>query len=94
MRGAQRATTLTQRLLAFSRRQPLNPKNVDLSKFIVGAAEFLQRSLGETIELESVIGAGVSGLTVAHDLVRIGYRDRMSFVRYHEDTAVRTILGA
>jgi PAS domain S-box-containing protein len=67
MRGAQRATTLTQRLLAFSRRQPLNPRNVDLNKFIVGAAEFLQRSLGETIELESVTGAGVWRVEVDPD---------------------------
>ena len=34
MRGAQRATTLTQRLLAFSRRQVLEPKPLDLNKFI------------------------------------------------------------
>jgi PAS domain S-box-containing protein len=59
VRGAQRATTLTQRLLAFSRRQPLNPRAVDVNKFIVDAAEFLQRSLGETVEVEAVGGAGV-----------------------------------
>jgi signal transduction histidine kinase len=56
MRGAQRAATLTQRLLAFSRRHPLDPKLLDLNKYLPGVGEFLQRSLGETIELE-VIGA-------------------------------------
>jgi len=59
MRGAQRAATLTHRLLAFSRRQPLHPKVVDLNKYLPGVAEFLQRALGETIELEV---AGAPGL--------------------------------
>jgi PAS domain S-box-containing protein len=59
LRGARRATTLTQRLLAFSRRQPLNPKPLDVNKFITGDVEFLQRSLGETIEVEAVGGAGL-----------------------------------
>ena len=56
LRGAQRAATLTQRLLAFSRRQPLNPTLLDLNKYLPGVGDFLQRSLGETIEIE-VIGA-------------------------------------
>ena len=56
LRGAQRAAALTQRLLAFSRRQPLNPTLLDLNKYLPGAGDFLQRSLGETIEIE-VIGA-------------------------------------
>jgi PAS domain S-box-containing protein len=59
MRGAQRAATLTNRLLAFSRRQPLSPKILDLNKYLPGVAEFLQRALGETIELEV---AGAPGL--------------------------------
>jgi signal transduction histidine kinase len=57
MRGAQRGATLTQRLLAFSRRQPLSPKPLDLNKLIGGLSDFLRRSLGETIDLETV-GAG------------------------------------
>src|SRR6516165_10386544 len=59
MHGAQRAATLTQRLLAFSRRQPLDPKPVDLNKFITGEVEFLQRTLRENIEIEAVGGAGL-----------------------------------
>jgi PAS domain S-box-containing protein len=59
MRGAQRAATLTHRLLAFSRRQPLTPKVLDLNRYLPGVAEFLQRALGETIELEV---AGAPGL--------------------------------
>jgi hypothetical protein len=36
--GARRAATLTQRLLAFSRRQPLNPKPLDVNRFIASEA--------------------------------------------------------
>ena len=56
MRGAHRAATLTQRLLAFSRRQPLNPTLLDLNKYLRGVGDFLQHSLGETIEID-VTGA-------------------------------------
>jgi signal transduction histidine kinase/CheY-like chemotaxis protein len=59
IRGAQRAAALTSRLLAFSRRQPLNPKPLDVNKFLSGTAEFLQRSLGEKIELEAIGAAGL-----------------------------------
>jgi PAS domain S-box-containing protein len=59
MRGAQRAAALTSRLLAFSRRQPLDPKPTDLNKFLGGAGEFLQRSLGENVLIETVGAAGL-----------------------------------
>ena len=59
IRGAQRAATLTQRLLAFSRRQPLDPKPIDLNKLVVGEVDFLQRTLGENLQVEAVGGAGL-----------------------------------
>jgi signal transduction histidine kinase/ActR/RegA family two-component response regulator len=59
MRGAQRGAMLTQRLLAFSRRQPLSPKPLDLNKLVGGLTEFLRRSLGETVELQTVGAAGL-----------------------------------
>jgi PAS domain S-box-containing protein len=59
LRGAQRAAALTQRLLAFSRQQALDPKPLDINKFIAAEVEFLQRSLGETINVEAVGGAGL-----------------------------------
>src|SRR3954453_17638434 len=59
MRGVQRAASLTQRLLAFSRRQALNPKPLDINRFMSGSVEFVHRSLGETIEIET---AGAAGL--------------------------------
>jgi PAS domain S-box-containing protein len=59
MIGAQRAATLTQRLLAFSRRQPLAPKPVKVNDLVTEMSELLYRSLGETIAVETVLAAGL-----------------------------------
>jgi PAS domain S-box-containing protein len=64
MRGARRAAILTERLLAFARQQPLDPKPLDVNEFIAAEVEFLQRSLGETIEVEAVGSAGVWAVEV------------------------------
>jgi CheY-like chemotaxis protein len=53
--GAQRAVSLTSRLLAFSRRQPLAPKPLDLNGLVRDMTELLHRTLGEQVELESVL---------------------------------------
>jgi PAS domain S-box-containing protein len=71
MRGAQRASSLTQRLLAFSRRATLNPKPLDLNKFMVGSAEFLKRALGEMIEIETVGSAGLWTVEVDSDQLEV-----------------------
>ena len=60
LRGAHRAATLTQRLLAFARHHTLDPKPLELKRFIAREVEFLQRSLGETIQVEAV-GSSPSG---------------------------------
>jgi signal transduction histidine kinase len=57
--GAERAAQLTQRLLAFSRRQPLNPRFLDINKLIVAISDLLTRTLGENIKLETISGAGL-----------------------------------
>ncbi|MFY9600175.1 MAG: ATP-binding protein [Pseudolabrys sp.] len=57
--GAERAAQLTQRLLAFSRRQPLNPRVLDVNKLIVSISDLLARTLGENIELETIGSAGL-----------------------------------
>jgi PAS domain S-box-containing protein len=54
---ARRAAALTQRLLAFSRRQTLDPRPTDVNKLIHGMEDLIRRSVGPTIELE-VVGAG------------------------------------
>jgi PAS domain S-box-containing protein len=59
MRGAERAAVLTQRLLAFARRQPLEPKAINLNKLVAGMSELLHRTLGETYEVETVLAASL-----------------------------------
>ncbi|RHW17377.1 PAS domain S-box protein [Sphingomonas gilva] len=59
MKGAERAASLTQRLLAFSRRQPLSPKPIDADKLSSGMSDLLQRALGEDIRLEIVNAPGL-----------------------------------
>ncbi len=49
--GTERAAALTQRLLAFSRQQPLKPKPVDIADLVSGMLDMLQRTLGETIRV-------------------------------------------
>jgi PAS domain S-box-containing protein len=53
MAGAQRAANLTQHLLAFSRRQPLNPRPVAINKLVAGMSDMLRRTLGEQIEVDT-----------------------------------------
>jgi signal transduction histidine kinase len=57
--SAQRATTLTSRLLAFSRRQPLDPKPLKADRLVQDIGELLQRSIGEHITLELVASPGI-----------------------------------
>jgi PAS domain S-box-containing protein len=59
MKGARRAAALTQRLLAFSRRQPLDPKPASANGLVNGLSELLQRTLGEAVSIETVQGAGL-----------------------------------
>jgi signal transduction histidine kinase/CheY-like chemotaxis protein len=57
--GAKRAATLTQRLLAFSRQQPLSPEPLIANKVVAGMSELLTRTLGEQIKIETVLAAGL-----------------------------------
>lgn len=59
MDGATRASGLTQRLLAFSRQQPLEPRVIDPNKLVASMTELLMRSLGEHIQIETVLGSGL-----------------------------------
>ncbi len=57
--GARRAALLTQRLLAFSRQQPLKPEPVDTNKLVAGMSELIRGSLGSDIRLETVLASGL-----------------------------------
>lgn len=53
--AADDGAKLTAQLLAFGRRQPLNPKLVDVGELVTNFSKLLTRTLGETIELSTVV---------------------------------------
>jgi PAS domain S-box-containing protein len=55
MQGAQRGASLTQRMLAFARRQELKPDLVDVGQLVSSMTDLLSRSLGPTVELETYL---------------------------------------
>jgi signal transduction histidine kinase len=57
--GGRRAASLVQRLLAFSRQQPLQPQSLDANKLVSEMSELLRHSLGETVKLETVLAGGL-----------------------------------
>jgi PAS domain S-box-containing protein len=63
-RNADRGASLTQRLLAFSRRQPLQPTAIGPNRLVSGMAELLRSALGESIALETVLGSGTWPISV------------------------------
>jgi PAS domain S-box-containing protein len=67
--SAQRAANLTQSLLAFSRRQIINPKPVNLNEIVRGVENLLSRIIGEDIELKTIFTD--QDLTVMADSVQI-----------------------
>jgi signal transduction histidine kinase len=59
MEGANRAASLTKRLLAFARRSPLQPQTIDANQMVSGMSELLRRTLGEGIGIETVLAGGL-----------------------------------
>lgn len=62
--AAQRGAELTQRLLAFARRQPLAPQVVDLSRLVIAARPLLQRTLGESVRIDVIADPALSRVEV------------------------------
>jgi CheY-like chemotaxis protein len=59
MAAVNRGSKLASQLLAFGRRQPLEPKVVNLGRLVRGIDDMLRRALGEGIEIETVIAGGL-----------------------------------
>ena len=57
--ASKRAAALTHRLLAFSRRQTLDPKPTDVNRLVMGMEELIRRSVGPQIALEVVTAGGL-----------------------------------
>ncbi len=62
--AAERAAALTQQLLAFSRKQIIEPKILDLNERIAGLKSMIARLIGERIELQTVPGSGLGSVKV------------------------------
>jgi len=60
--STERGAALTRQLLAFSRRQPLEPAPIDPNDLVSGVAELLRHSLGELITVETILGAEVGNV--------------------------------
>ena len=56
MKAAERAAALTKQLLAFSRRQVLQPKVLDLNRLVTSLSIMLQRLIGEDVDLRLQLG--------------------------------------
>ena len=67
--SAQKATHLTQSLLAFSRKQILNPEPANVNEILLTVRRLLSRTIGEDIELITSVGEGE--LTIVADVVQI-----------------------
>ena len=59
MNSARAGAAMTQRLQAFARRQPLDPKPINANTLLGGLSDVLRRTLGETIDVETVLAAGL-----------------------------------
>ncbi|MGF7170561.1 signal transduction histidine kinase [Sphingobium xanthum] len=59
LEGADRAAALTSQLLAFARRQPLEPRAIEPNKMVSSMSELLRRTLGESIQIETVLAGGL-----------------------------------
>ncbi|WP_282607598.1 ATP-binding protein [Pelagibius sp. Alg239-R121] len=57
--AVERGASLTQRLLAFSRKQPLDPSPVNANSLVAGMDDLIRRTLGEHIEIELVTAGGL-----------------------------------
>jgi PAS domain S-box-containing protein len=57
--ASKRAAALTHRLLAFTRRQTLDPKSIDVNRLVAGMEELVRRTVGAQIEVEVVGAAGL-----------------------------------
>ena len=57
--GVARGAKLSSQLLAFSRRQPLEPKVVNISRVVRGMDELFRRALGEGIQVETIVAGGL-----------------------------------
>ena len=57
--GVSRGAKLASQLLAFGRRQALEPKVINIARFLNGMDDLLRRSIGEAVEVETIVSGGL-----------------------------------
>ncbi|MBS9478426.1 PAS domain S-box protein [Ancylobacter sp. VKM B-3255] len=100
LQAAQRGAALTQRMLAFARRQDLKPEPVDVPELVMGMADLLRRSIGPSVRIETRFPLGLPRARVdANQLelallnLAVNARDAMPdggsiIISAHEETLV------
>ncbi|WP_053080619.1 hybrid sensor histidine kinase/response regulator [Methylobacterium variabile] len=69
MAGVARGAKLASQLLAFARRQPLEPRVVNIGRLIQGMDDMLRRTLGEEVEIKTVVAGGLWNSLVDPDQI-------------------------
>jgi PAS domain S-box-containing protein len=99
--AVQRGSRLAQQLLAFGRRQPLQPKVVNVGRFVHGLEDMLRRTLGEQVEVRTLIAEGLGNTLVDPGQVEnallnlaINARDAMNGEGQLTIEASNVVLGA
>jgi signal transduction histidine kinase len=69
--GAQRGASLTQRLLAFARRQALEPRPTDLAELVRGMGDLLGRSIGPSIAIDVDLPTGLPSALADHNQIEL-----------------------
>lgn len=100
MQGAQRGATLTQRMLAFARRQPLKPEPVEIPQLVESLAELVQASLGPSTRISMRFPAELPPVTTDPSQLEtavlnlcVNARDAMPQGGTISITAARHVLG-
>ena len=67
LRAVDRGAALTRRLLVFARRQPLQAQPTDLNKLVLGMIELIRRTLGATIQIQTVLAPDLEQTCIDSD---------------------------
>ncbi len=72
--ATERGAKLASQLLSFARRQPLQPLPTNLGRVLRGMDDLLRRSLGESIQIETIVAGGLWNTLVDQPVESVGYR--------------------
>jgi len=94
LQGAERGAALTSRMLAFARRQDLDPTATDLGGLVDGMTELLKRSLGPQIDLETQFPAGLEPVMADRNQLELALLNLAVNARDAMPEGGRIVIGA